>query len=229
MRPKTSVLVVAFVGITTAVATGCSGAGSSGITGSGAGTSADGLPCCHDGYIYKCASESALNACSDRTKDETTDCTKTSTACGGGTQPPTPPPGPTSSASSTGTSPPPPPPPKSKTGEKCNDPSQCEGDQCLVFGAGTAGFCSNVCASNSQCPTQFRCQLAEKLGVKVCVPFGEAKLGDSCALGADCASGLCFTGGGVGYCSATCNVPADCGLNWQCAPVAGSVGKFCLK
>ena len=44
-------------------------------------TKESGLPCCHGGYIHRCANESALNACSNANRDET-DCTKTSTMCG---------------------------------------------------------------------------------------------------------------------------------------------------
>ena len=61
--------------------------------------------------------------------------------------------------------------------------------------------------------------------------MGEGKLGDACDFGPDCASELCISplAGGKGYCSATCNAPADCGINWQCAAVSGGAGKYCQR
>jgi hypothetical protein len=218
--------LAAFFGLLAAGSAGCSGAADSGVNGtptSSASNGAGGLPCCHGGFIYKCASEDALAVCSDSSADDTTDCTKTATACGDSTTKP-----PATSSSSTTA---PPPAPKKKTGEKCATEDECVGGHCLVFGAGSAGFCSSNCNSANDCPGQYSCELAPKLGVKVCVPNGNKKLGDSCTESIDCASTLCLTpsAGGVGYCSAACNAPADCGLSWSCAPVNGATGKYCQK
>ncbi len=226
-RPS-AVLHVLVISAAIAVAA-CSGASTdsttSGIPGGGAASATDpgGLPCCHGGFIYRCATEDALTVCSDASQDDTTDCTKTATACGGGGSSTSSDAGTTSASTSTSK--------KKKTGEACVEVSECEGGQCLVFGSGTTGFCSNICSSATQCPNNFRCQLVESIGNKVCAPLGDGKLGDSCVYGIDCASELCIApgSGGQGYCSATCNVPSDCGVNWQCAGLPGAAGKFCQR
>jgi len=235
--------LVLFAGITAATAA-CSGAGDSAISTPAA--SSKGLPCCHDGYIYQCASEAALNRCADTAADDTTDCTKTSTTCGssgasssgssgssgassssGGSS------GKSSSSSSSssssgssGSTT-----PKKKTGEKCTVESECQGDLCLVYGAGSTGFCSAACATSTDCPSKFRCELADKLGSKVCVPQGEKLIGETCSYNMDCSSNLCLTVGGaaLGYCTGQCNVPADCPATWSCAAVSGASGKFCQR
>ena len=68
-RPFASVGLRALfaVAIAASATIACSGSGSSGVIGAqqDAQQKDDGLPCCHKGFIYKCASEDALNTCSD--------------------------------------------------------------------------------------------------------------------------------------------------------------------
>jgi hypothetical protein len=234
--------IVLFAGIVASTAA-CSGAGDSGIASSA--SSSKGLPCCHQGYIYQCASDAALNRCADTAADDTTDCTKTSTTCGGassggasssgssgassssgGSSSGSSGASSSSSSSSSGGAA-----AKKKTGDKCVAESECQGDLCLVYGAGSAGFCSNACATSTDCPSKFRCELADKLGSKVCVPQGEKLIGETCSYNMDCASNLCLTVGGaaLGYCTGQCNVPADCPATWTCSAVSGASGKFCKR
>lgn len=227
-RPAVVPALVLVAVIAAISGTACSGSNGSGATGTSGGTGVGatdpaGLPCCHGGFLYRCATETALEVCSDAAQDDTTDCTKTATACGGGNGP--------STAGSDGGASATPSKTKKKTGEACVEVTECEGGQCLVFGSGTTGFCSNVCSSATQCPNNFRCQLVESIGNKVCAPLGDGKLGESCVYSIDCTSELCLSpaSGGKGYCSATCNVPSDCGVNWQCAPVEGAAGKYCQR
>jgi hypothetical protein len=199
-------------------ALGSASTGCSSTVAAPAGTTDSTLPCCHDGFIYRCANQAALSACGDSTKDDTTDCTKTSSTCGGAAGPQNDAgPKPDSSVA------------KKATGDKCELPADCTGDLCLVFGTGTVGFCSKVCANASDCPNRFNCNLAEKLGSKVCVPMGDKRVGDPCTNPTECASEVCLTRDGAGYCSAPCGVPAECPAGWACGPVNGSAGKYCLK
>ncbi len=227
-RSLLSLTTVAVVFALGAASVACSGANDVGV-GEPTAAKESGLPCCHGGYIYKCASDSALNACSDSSRDETTDCTKTTTTCGGSGTTPTP----TTSA----TTPPPPPgpglPPKPKqaVGEKCALDGDCADNLCLVFGTGTTGFCSKTCATAGNCPNKYRCELAEKLGSKVCVPMGEKRIGETCTYSLDCESNLCLTVGTatLGYCTGQCTIPAECPATWNCSAVGGASGKFCQR
>ncbi len=216
-----------FLVVAASASTACSGANDAGVNEPAPAAKESGLPCCHGAYIYRCASESALKACSDSSRDETTDCTKTTTTCGGTTAP-----------TPSGTTPPPstpdaspPPKPKQAVGEKCSIDIDCSDNLCLVFGSGTAGFCSKTCATAANCPSRYRCELAEKLGSKVCVPMGEKRIGETCTYNLDCDSNLCLTSGTatLGYCTAQCSVPAECPTTWACAPVGGASGKFCTR
>lgn len=209
----------------------CSGSTPSGVSGSSASTSPQTYPCCHGGFIYKCASEAALATCSDSSADDTTDCTKTATACGegagaagggsgasgGGS-------GATGDGGTGGTA------ATKATGTKCADEKECTGGLCLTFNQGSVGFCSNTCATKNDCPSDFTCRLIES-GVKACAPAGEQKLGETCSYNMDCVSELCLTVGSAttGYCTAPCTAAVECPAGWTCDAVGGASGKYCHR
>jgi len=224
-RPFASSFVA--VALASASLVACSGSTPSGVSGSSASTSPQTYPCCHGGFIYKCASESALATCSDSSLDDTTDCTKTATACGDGAGSGAGGAGGGAGAGDGGTTAPT---ATKSTGSKCAEEKECTGGLCLTFNEGSVGFCSNTCASKSDCPADYTCTLI-KSGVKACAPKGEGKLGDTCTYAMDCASELCLTNNGAttGYCTAPCTAPAECPAGWGCDAVGGASGKYCKR
>jgi len=191
------------------------------------------LSCCRGGVIYKCSNEEALDHCS--TAGDTTNCAKTVMACGDDGKVPTDPP-PDAGPPPPDTTPPPtdttpPPPAKKDVGEKCTAEADCAGGYCLVFGTGSSGFCSKACGTGSDCPSKYRCELMSSGGVKVCVPMGDKKLGETCTYNLDCASDLCVVVGSAttGYCTAPCTVAAECPAGWSCDRIGSASGKYCLS
>jgi hypothetical protein len=199
----------------------CSGSSPSGVTGPAPTTET--FPCCSGGYIYKCATESALGHCSNAKTQDTTDCTKTATACGGEA-------GPEDGAAPDAGRAPAPTADKKAAGAKCTLEAECAGGLCLSYGGGDVGFCSNTCASKSDCPTDYRCELLPD-GVKACVTKGEAKLGDTSTWNMNCESDLCLVAAGAttGYCTAPCTVAAECPAGWSCSSVGGASGTYCQR
>ena len=199
----------------------CSGSSPSGVN--GPATTAETFPCCNGGFIFKCATESALGRCSDVKALDTTDCTKTTTACGGESNPEDPSkPAPDAGSDASDK--------KKPAGAKCTTEAECDGGLCLSFGGGNVGFCSNTCASKTDCPTDYRCELLPD-GVKACAPVGEGKLGATCTYNMNCESDLCLAGASAttGYCTAPCTVAAECPAGWGCTPVGGASGKYCQR
>jgi hypothetical protein len=221
LTPFVSLHLFAAVGLASVLA--CSGASETRVTdtsGSSSSAKEEGLPCCHGGFIYRCASEEALGRCADESAADTTDCMKTSTTCGAAGQTSE---GETSTAADAQA-------PKKKTGATCGDEAECEGGLCLAVNGSKSGFCSVECVRSTDCPSNYRCDLLAS-GTKACMPIGEAKIGEACARSMDCESNICLQRGeaAVGYCSATCTVPGDCPLGWACGYVTGFSGKVCAQ
>ncbi len=102
-------------------------------------------------------------------------------------------------------------------GDRCvpvsGAPSQCVrgpegGETCRAIPSG--------CTSDAQCDAGERCDLAS--GACEPLPTSGGALGASCAVGTECASGLCFGG----RCSETCEWldPSSCGAGFYCNGMA---------
>lgn len=106
-------------------------------------------------------------------------------------------------------------------GETCLSPGDCQNFMCVGIGDGK-GLCSADCATDSQCPSGFKCVGADNPQADggICIKPGPGKFGSPCQTLTDCESTLCVTF--AGYCSVLCDSDADCPGESQCL-----LGGFC--
>lgn len=117
---------------------------------------------------------------------------------------------------------------KAGFGGQCTGSESCQSGVC-VDPPNAAGWCSMQCTGQGQgnCPSGYACAEASA-NVFVCLPAqnngggggGTGRtLGEACARGEECASGLCLgDGAGSGYCTQDCQ-QAQCPNGYTCSQV----------
>ena len=119
------------------------------------------------------------------------------------------------------------PPKKKALGEPCNTANDCDTGLCAGFGGSNA--CTKYCdkSSATSCPAGYKCIPVTGTDKGACVKDNtKKKLGESCANGAQCESGICA---GEGFCTKLCTPSAgDCGQGFECIG-AGSGKHACIK
>ena len=108
----------------------------------------------------------------------------------------------------------------------CNDDTDCaSGQGCTTFGyssMGTVtqlGFCVDVCTDNTDCSNGNICTIspdtiANDVDLICEAPIGTKDLGDTCANGGECISGLCLTS--FAYNNTQCTSDAQCAQDETC-------------
>jgi V8-like Glu-specific endopeptidase len=115
-------------------------------------------------------------------------------------------------------------------GDPCVTGDECESGVCVTNEDGSDGVCTELCDETTACPDGTECvQLDEESAV--CLPpeegGGGGELGDACAAGGDCASGLCaVTPEGDGTCTVECTGALDCEAGFSCQEIED--GAVCL-
>jgi hypothetical protein len=190
------------------------------------------LRCCFGGVAHRCGNVAAQDHCNAGI--DTLDCAKTAEICGVGPADAAatndPPDGsrtpidaqiPAEAAAPIDVA-------KKTVGALCADSSECEGELCLTGGGGSAGFCSKTCAVSRDCPSGFRCDYLEKLGIRACIQIGEKRLGEPCIGGEECESGICTGVDGSRFCSKGCASAAECPAGWSCVTISSGM-KRCVQ
>ncbi len=122
--------------------------------------------------------------------------------------------------------------------QSCDNGKTCPtGTQCVTYGG--KSYCFDGCAKNADCRTGYVCSNgvcdaacsgdADCGGGEVCQNQAcvGAGVGETCASGSDCPSGLtCDTSVSGGYCTQTCTAAADCPVGAICGVMKGT--RTCL-
>ena len=112
--------------------------------------------------------------------------------------------------------------PRQGMGGGCVVNEDCdESGLCAVQGG--RRWCTRVCAAD--CPDGFDCVPAG--GAQVCAPV-RGLLGQACAEGPDCLTGLCADTGGGRVCTAFCGAESQCPAGFECLHTADGVASVCV-
>jgi hypothetical protein len=106
-------------------------------------------------------------------------------------------------------------------GAACARDLDCDSDYCYVAPGEQDGWCTQLCSASWQCAPDFRCGEDSRFpDTMFCfheslygTDVPDTEMGSPCAGSADCKSGFCL---GIGVCSDTCGVDADCDTGWSC-------------
>jgi hypothetical protein len=107
--------------------------------------------------------------------------------------------------------------PKVECTHACVDDNDCDGSNptfiCTEAVGGSDRFCAAACASDSACPTDEVCAIANddadnQIDAYCQTPIGESLANEHCGSAEDCTSGICIQAQQV--CSALCEADDDC-------------------
>jgi hypothetical protein len=98
--------------------------------------------------------------------------------------------------------------------DQCATDADCPNDRVCVVADDGARICSAACSAVNPCPAGEACSEVE--GASICVPAGEAEIGDDCEDNAQCASGACVLAGETSVCVALCDDDGDCAQGARC-------------
>ena len=115
-------------------------------------------------------------------------------------------------------------------GEPCESSFECQSQLCVYQGNG--GFCRQACTNDADCPAGEYCAGLQGTNGGACFEGGGNNnngnlkgIGEDCANGTECASGVCAGGAGTGYiCVELCETDADCPDGYTCYPLQGGGG-----
>ncbi|MCC6749766.1 MAG: matrixin family metalloprotease [Deltaproteobacteria bacterium] len=122
-------------------------------------------------------------------------------------------------------------------GEACGGGPECKSTLCVAV-PGTGNICSESCqVSASTCPKGYQCAPGGTGGLCVpeaktpVVPSSRRPLGERCAGGENCQSGLCGETGGEKVCTQLCQADeaGSCPSGFVCAGVVGSDRGACIR
>lgn len=102
----------------------------------------------------------------------------------------------------------------------------CASGACLDIG--TARLCTNTCATDGDCPTDFVCSDGRATDadgtqstIKICFPGGGGDPGANCNFGpAACRSRLCLKKTDGNICTTECKADSTCPAGWKCKPTS---------
>ncbi|MDQ3037973.1 MAG: trypsin-like serine protease [Myxococcota bacterium] len=110
-------------------------------------------------------------------------------------------------------------------GSACVDNVDCGMGICAASGG--RRWCTAECTDASMCPAGFACTPVAP-GVSVCAPE-RALVGEGCASGEDCITGLCATVGSEGTCAQICDPDNACGIGFECRRTSDGSAAVCAR
>jgi V8-like Glu-specific endopeptidase len=112
-------------------------------------------------------------------------------------------------------------------GAGCVENGDCS-DTLFCAARGDVRWCSSFCSTDDECPPDFGC-LEVAPGARICVP-DLGTIGDECATGDDCISGVCEAVGADGalVCTRECSGEALCEPGFACVRDAEGMDARCV-